>query len=66
MARDWIRQPRHVIKPLVIGRQPDLFDGPTVTLERPIKPTPQTWGRDFLRYLRAISPNADITTEQPK
>jgi len=33
MARDCIRQPRHVIQPLVIGRQPDLFDGPTVTHE---------------------------------
>jgi hypothetical protein len=33
MARDCIRTPRHVIQPLVIGRQPDLFDGPTVTIE---------------------------------
>ncbi|MBB3589005.1 hypothetical protein FHY04_003896 [Sphingomonas sp. BK481] len=59
MARDCIRQPRHLIQPLMIGRQPDLFDGPTVTHERPPKPIPHTWSRDFLRYLRAMSPNSE-------
>lgn len=59
MARDCIRTPRHVIVPLVIGRQPDLFAGPTVTHERPIKPTPQTWSRDMLRYIRATSLDPD-------
>jgi hypothetical protein len=59
MARHCIREPRHVIVPLVIGRQPDLLGGPTVTHERPIRPTPQTWSRDMLRYMRATSPNRD-------
>ena len=67
ITRNWSRPdgPRlhpataHVIQPLVIGRQPDLFDGPTVMHERPPKPIPHTWSRDFLRYHRATSPNAD-------
>lgn len=59
MSRDCIRSPRHVIQPLVIGRQPDLFDGPTVTVERPVKPTPNTWSRDLLRYIRATGPDAE-------
>lgn len=59
MARDCVRPPRHVIQPLVIGRQPDLFGGPTITVERPVRPTPQTWSRDLLRYIRATGPNAD-------
>ena len=59
MARNCIRVPRHVIVPLIIGRQPDLLGGPTVTHERAIKPTPQTWSRDMLRYLRATSPDHD-------
>lgn len=59
MSRDCLRAPRHVIAPLVIGRQPDLFNGPTVAFERPVKPTPNTWSRDLLRYIRATSPNID-------
>lgn len=59
MARDCIREPRHIIQPLVIGRQPDLFDGPTVTHERPPKQVPHTWSRDFLRYLRATGSNPE-------
>jgi len=59
MARDCLPLPRHVIQPLVIGRQPDLFDGPTVTLERLPKPIPHTWSRDFLRYLRVTGSNPD-------
>jgi hypothetical protein len=51
--------PRHIIVPLVIGRQPDLLGGPTVTHERAVKPTPQTWSRDMRRYLRATSSNPD-------
>lgn len=59
MARDCIRALRHVIVPLVIGRQPDLLGGPTVTHERAVKPTPQTWSRDMLRYLQATSPDPE-------
>jgi hypothetical protein len=59
MARDCIRPARHIIQPLVIGRQPDLFGGPTVTHERPPKPIPHRSSRDFLRHLRATSLNTD-------
>lgn len=33
MARKAIRDPRYIPTPRVIGYQPDLFDGPTITNE---------------------------------
>jgi hypothetical protein len=43
----------------VIGRQPDLVDGATVIVERSLKPVPNTWSRDLLRYIPATGPDAD-------
>ena len=48
MARRAVRDPRHIHAPKIIGHQPDLFDGPTVTHEVPRRPI----GRDAFRQLR--------------
>ena len=50
MARHCIREPRHIPSPKIIGHQPDLFGGPTVTQEVSRRPVPNTWGRTLLRY----------------
>ena len=50
MARHCVREPRHVPTPKLIGQQPDLFGGPTVTHEAARKPLPKTWGRRLLAY----------------
>jgi hypothetical protein len=47
MARNAVRTPRHVHSAKVIGYQPDLFDGPTITHEIPRRPI----GRDAFRQL---------------
>lgn len=47
MARNAVRTPRHVQAAKVIGYQPDLFDGPTITHEIPRRPI----GRDAFRQL---------------
>jgi len=48
MARRAVRDPRHIPTPKVIGHQPDLFDGPTITHEVP-RPS---IGRAAFRQLR--------------
>lgn len=50
MARNAVRQPRYVPVPKVIGTQPDLFGGPTITHEVPRRSVPQSWSRTLLRY----------------
>lgn len=50
MARNCIREPRHIPAPKIVGRQPDLFGGPIVTHEVPRRPISNTWGRTLLRY----------------
>ena len=50
MARNAVREPRHVPIAKVIGTQPDLFGGPTITHEAPRRPVPKSWGRALLRY----------------
>ncbi len=59
MARDCIRHPRHIVQPVITGRQADLFGSPTVEYEIPRKPVPNRWSSDFLRHRRAIGPNPD-------
>lgn len=49
MARNAVRSPRHVHTPKIIGHQPDLFNGPTVTHEVPRRAI----GRDADRQIRA-------------
>ncbi len=48
MARRAVRDPRHIPTPKIIGHQPDLLDGPTITYEVPRQPV----GRDAFRQLR--------------
>ena len=48
MARNAVRTPRHVHAAKVIGHQPDLFDGPTITHEVPRR----SIGREAFRQLR--------------
>jgi hypothetical protein len=50
MARDCVRPPRYIPTPKLIGQQPDLFGGPTVTHEAERRPLPKTWGRQLLAY----------------
>lgn len=38
MARNAIREPRHIPTPQIIGEQPDLFNGPTLTHEHRRRP----------------------------
>lgn len=47
MARRAVRDPRHIHTPKIIGYQPDLFAGPTVTHEVPRR----LIGRDAFRQL---------------
>lgn len=49
MARRAVREPRHVPTPKIIGYQPDLFGGPTLTHEV----ARRTIGRDAERQIRA-------------
>lgn len=49
MARNAVRAPRYIPTPKIIGHQPDLFDGPTVTHEVPRR----SIGKDTGRQLRA-------------
>lgn len=47
MARNAIRDPRHIPTPKIIGHQPDLFDGPTITQEVRRLPIRSDWGRQL-------------------
>lgn len=51
MARHPVtREPRYHPAPKIIGAQPDLFGGPTVTHEVPRRPVPNNFGRQLLAY----------------
>lgn len=49
MARNAVRAPRFIPTPKIIGHQPDLFAGPTVTHEVPRRPI----GKHAERRIRA-------------
>ncbi len=49
MARNAVRAPRYIHAAKIIGHQPDLFDGPTVTHEVSRRPI----GKDAARQIRA-------------
>ena len=49
MARNAVRAPRYIHPAKIIGHQPDLFGGPTVTHEVPRRPI----GKDAARQIRA-------------
>ncbi|MFL0419571.1 hypothetical protein ACH0CP_18700 [Sphingomonas sp. 179-I 2A4 NHS] len=53
MARRAVREPRHVPTPKIIGHQPDLFDGPTLTHEA--KPVPVCSDRQLRGWMRATT-----------
>ena len=53
MARNAVRDPRYIPTPKIIGHQPDLFGGPTVTHEVPRQPMRSDWGRQLQKWARA-------------
>lgn len=58
MARHAMREIRYRPAPKVIAIQADLFGGRDVEFIAAERPTPKTWGRDVLRYGRALAPQA--------
>jgi len=53
VARRAIREPRYIPTPKIIGHQPDLFEGPTITHEVPRVPIRSDWGRQLRAWARA-------------
>lgn len=54
MARHCIREPRYVPPVRIIGEQPDLFGGPTISHAIEPKPISNRWMRDMTKW--AVSP----------
>jgi hypothetical protein len=59
MARNSIRQPRHIPAVRPIGTQPDLFDGPTISCVADTPALPKGWERQ-LRQWAACTTMADL------
>lgn len=53
MARRAVRDPRHIPTAKIIGHQPDLFAGPTVTHEVPRRPIGRKAFRQILAWARS-------------
>jgi len=63
MARRAVRDPRHIHAPKIIGHQPDLFNGPTVTHEVPRRPIGRDAFRQIMNWARADT-LGDVDTGQ--
>jgi hypothetical protein len=53
MARRAVRDLRHIPTATIIGHQPDLFSGPTITHEVPPRPIGRKAFRQILAWARA-------------
>jgi hypothetical protein len=53
MARRAVRDPRHIPIAKIIGHQPDLFSGPTITHEVPRRPIGRKAFQQILAWARA-------------
>ncbi|KAK0332428.1 hypothetical protein LTR94_024929, partial [Friedmanniomyces endolithicus] len=54
MARHCVREPRYIPPVHVIGEQPDLFGGPTISHATERKPISNKWMSDMTKW--AVSP----------